>query len=120
MDENGGKMGKGSRNRTGGSARTAKKADASITSALIQEAGNKVRKNGKQIAQRLLENTLAGGVQSARLLLDLAERPVENEGEKTVAPVRSQADELADEPEWTGTMSDEDAETDAEEREPEG
>jgi hypothetical protein len=59
-------------------------------------------------------------VQSARLLLDLAERPVENEGEKTVAPVRSQADELADEPEWTGTMSDEDAETDAEEREPEG
>lgn len=76
--------------------------------------------NAPKIAQSLLDSTLEGHVQSARLLVDLAEGNVEGEEAAMSRPFRSLALELAGAPEWKGEMTEAEAETDGGSREPEG
>jgi hypothetical protein len=59
-----------------------------------------VRTNCCEIAQALLDHTLKGDVQSAKLLLSLCIRPAPQKRKKKK---RSLATEWANEPEWTGT-----------------
>ena len=100
--------------------KSAVKASPQRTSKLTKAASKVVNANSVKIAESLLQSTIKGHVQSARLLLDLAERPLESGGEAVTESARSQAEELAAEPEWTGEADDEDAASDGEGLNPEG
>jgi thioredoxin-like negative regulator of GroEL len=80
------------------------KASVLKTSKLIKEAGKTLDENSAKIAKSLLDNTLAGSVQSARLLLELADREVGRQDAETTERHYSQADQLAAEPQWTGEV----------------
>jgi hypothetical protein len=67
---------------------------------LSGEALKLVDKKARLIATSLYDSTLAGNVVSARLLVHLAEGDADAEQAVSKGPVRSQALELAEEPEW--------------------
>lgn len=58
--------------------------------------------NANEIAQSLLDSTLAGHVLSAKLLIDLAEGDADLEDAINKRPLRTLAMDLAAEPEWEG------------------
>jgi hypothetical protein len=81
----------------------------------LKRAANKtLEKNCTKIAQSLLDHTLKGNVQSARLLVALAEGPTESVDAEETRDRRSVATELAAEPEWKADAQESGAE------EPEG
>jgi hypothetical protein len=90
------------------------------TNKLVREAGKVLEENSIAIAVSLAEHAKQGHIQSTKLLLDLADRSTEDEGEERSRPLRDWAGEVAAEPEWQGEMSEEAAETGAGGREPEG
>jgi hypothetical protein len=87
---------------------------------LNEQALKLVDEKATEIAQSLLDSTLEGHVLSARLLVELAEGNLEAEEAMTMRPLRSQALELAAEPEWPGEGIEAAAETAVGSREPEG
>ncbi len=87
---------------------------------LREAVGKAVGENTEQITEKLLNEMLAGTKGSAQMLFDLAEQQPPDEDSETNEPERTAAMELADEPEWRGTLTEEDAEMDAGSRETEG
>jgi hypothetical protein len=90
------------------------------TNKLVREAGKVLEENSEAIAVSLGNHAKEGHIQSTKLLLELADRSTEEEGEEPSRPLRDWAGEVAAEPEWQGEMSEEAAETGAGGREPEG
>jgi hypothetical protein len=76
--------------------------------------------NSEEIAQALLNKTLAGNTTSAKLLFALAEGQIDCDDEAISGALCSQAQELASEPEWDGEVTETEAETSFGKREPEG
>lgn len=72
------------------------------TAKMKEAADETLEANSKKIAESLLQKTLAGNTTSAKLLFELAERKIDAEDEPVMKPLRSLAEELAAEPEWTG------------------
>lgn len=87
---------------------------------LREAAGNAVGRNSAQLTQRLLDRALAGDLNSAKLLVALADLQPENEDSGKSRRGLSAAQELAAEPEWQETLSEATAETRGGSREPEG
>jgi hypothetical protein len=79
---------------------------------MLKEAANKaVGENRREITDSLLKSTLAGNVNSARLLVSLAEGAEQGEN-SGIAKLRiSVADAWATELQWTGESAEETAET---------
>jgi hypothetical protein len=98
------------KSNAGGACKKAKK--------LSKEAFKLVDDKAHEIAQTLLGKTLKGNVESARLLVELAEGNVEAEETVTMRPFRSQALSLAAEPVWQGELPGD--ETDFDSPEPQG
>ena len=63
-------------------------------------ASETLEENSEKIAKSLLDRTLAGNVQVARLLLELAEGSAENMHAGKKQHIRSMAIALAKEPQW--------------------
>lgn len=97
-----------------------KQTNASGMRKLREAVGKAVGENTEQITEKLLNEMLAGTKGSAQMLFDLAEQQPPDEDSETNEPERTAAMELADEPEWRGTLTEEDAEMDAGSRETEG
>jgi len=97
-----------------------KQANASGMKMLREAVGKAVGKNTTKITAKLLNEMLAGTRGSAKMLFDLAEQQPPDEDSETREPERTAAMELADEPEWRGTLTEEDAEMDAVSLETEG
>lgn len=87
---------------------------------LNKEAHKIVDENATEIAKSLYDSTLDGHVQSARLLVELAEGNMEAEEAMTMRPLRSMASNLAAEPPWNGEETETAAEICSEPREQEG
>jgi hypothetical protein len=87
---------------------------------LREAAGKKVGENSGKIAQSLLDGALGGDVNSAKLLLSLAELEPEQEDAGNPQLGWSLALALAAEPEWQEPVIEASAETRGGSREPEG
>ncbi|MGP8187738.1 MAG: hypothetical protein ACLQKY_16875 [Terracidiphilus sp.] len=98
-----------------------KKAGSRGTAKLGAAAVKTLEENSDKIARSLLESTLGGNVNSAKLLFSLAEgqEQEEREGGGKKKCLRSRADELAAEQEWDGEVMEATAETSFGQREPE-
>jgi hypothetical protein len=94
-----------------GKKATGKKTTGRGASLLSEAADKTLEENSCEIAKSLLDSTLKGNVNSARLLLALAEGPAENEKTGTKRRRRSEAKKLAAEPEWRGEPVENAAET---------
>jgi hypothetical protein len=90
-----------------------KQKNASGMKMLREAVGKAVGKNTNKITAKLLKEMLAGTKGSAKMLFDLAEQQPPDEDSETNEPERTAAMKLADEPEWRGTLTEEDAETDS-------
>lgn len=87
---------------------------------LRKAAGQAVEQYNKTITKSLFGMTLSGDLKFAHLLMSLAELQPELEEAGKVRRLRSEALELAAEPEWQGETTEDEAETRAGSREPEG
>jgi hypothetical protein len=67
---------------------------------LSKEALRLLDEHASLIAEALYNSTIKGHVLSAKLLVDLGEGNVDAEDAITMRPLRTQAQELAIEPEW--------------------
>lgn len=72
------------------------------TKKLNDAAAREVDDKAREIAAALPKSTLEGHVQSAKLLVDLAEGTTDGDGAESTGPFRSQARDLEVEPEWKG------------------
>jgi hypothetical protein len=87
---------------------------------LREAAGKAVDKNGKKIAESLLQGALKGNVSSTKLLLRLADLEQEQKDAGKSRHGWSTARSLAAEPEWQEPVAEASAETTGGSREPEG
>ena len=87
---------------------------------LHEEAGQTVGKNSRKLAKSFLKGALEGNLNSAKLLLSLAELQSDPEDAERSRHGRSLAQSLAAEPEWPETVDETTAETTGGGREPEG
>ena len=89
------------------------------TAKMKAAADKALENNSEEIAQTLVEKTIAGNSTSARLLFALAEGQADCEDEPVAQCLSSLAKELASEPEWDGELDEAEAETGLGQREPE-
>lgn len=88
-----------------GKRKSSQKKAASRGGAKMNKAADEaLSKNSAEIAESLVKSTLGGNVQSARLLMELAERTARNGAAEKPSRVHSAASELAAEPEWAGEV----------------
>lgn len=100
---------------TGAPQKTVSRGTAKMKAA----ADKALEKNSTKIAQKLVDNTLAGNNTSAKLLFSLADGQIDCEDEPVVQRLCSLAEKLAKEPEWDGELNEAEAETGVGQREPE-
>ncbi|MGO9228534.1 MAG: hypothetical protein ACLQKA_04890 [Bryobacteraceae bacterium] len=81
-------------------------------------AGKALETQGDNIAESLYQGLLDGDASLAKLLFALAEGQIDCEDEAVVGRFCSLAEKLAKEKQWTGTESEEEAETSFGQREP--
>jgi signal transduction histidine kinase len=85
---------------------TTSKAGNRKTKKLSKEALKVTDDKAKEIAESLCKSAIAGDVCSVRMLVELAEGTVDGEEAGANLPLRSVAQELAAEPQWTGPIPD--------------
>jgi hypothetical protein len=88
------------------------------TAKMKAAADKALENNSDEIAQSLVDKTIAGNSTSARLLFALAEGQADCEDEPAVQHPRSFAKEMASEAEWVGELDEAEAETGLGRREP--
>jgi hypothetical protein len=98
---------------------TEKKKVGRGTAKMKAAADKALENNSDEIAQSLVDNTIAGNSTSARLLFALAEGQADCEDEPSVERPDSLAKELASEAEWDGELDETEAEIGLGQREPE-
>ncbi|MGC9159120.1 MAG: hypothetical protein ACP5FH_09020 [Terracidiphilus sp.] len=101
--------------------RTEKKTGGCGTAKLSAAAVKALEENSEEIAKSLLQRVLDGNINSAKLLLSLADGKEEEgcAGQGKKKRTRSRADALAAEPEWNDEVMEAAAETEFGVREPE-
>ncbi len=83
---------------------------ANCGAAMMREAADEVlREECKKIARALAKSSTEGHIQSSKFLYDLADENQKIAPVETAQPFHSLADELANEPEWTGDRAGETA-----------
>jgi signal transduction histidine kinase len=99
--------------RTGSKTNRSKPLSQKAVKKLVKSASSTVESNSDEIARSLLTSTLSGNVNSARLLVSLAEGQAEDDDAEANQPIQTLAMKLAAEPEWTGKPNEATAETEA-------
>jgi hypothetical protein len=98
---------------TGGSVRSRaqKKAFNPGTAKMKTAADRKLGEESERIVGSLCDRLIAGNVTCGKLLIALAEGQIDCEDEVVVQQLCSLAEKLAMEPEWTGEMPEDEADT---------
>lgn len=83
-----------------GKAGQKKKPGSRVAAKMSEVAGKALEENSEMIVNSLVQSTLGGNTNSAKLLFSLADGQLSSEEEKKMQPCSSQAKKLASEPEW--------------------